>query len=515
MAQELLENKDYELAVPDPHAMIESLRAVGYTLSTAIADIVDNSVAASAKNVWIDMHWSGVNTSVTITDDGRGMIEEELKLAMRPGTQSPLTQRNPRDLGRFGLGLKTASFSQCRSLTVLTKTRKTPPAVRRWDLDYVKDHAAWRLLKTAADGSARQLSRLDGLSTGTVVLWGKLDRVVDHAPSTDDAAHQRFLAAINAVRDHLAMTFHRYLAGEATGYSKPLQIYINGNNDSNLVKPWDPFLRGSSATQRSPKERIGEGASAIEVQSFVLPHKDRLTDSEYESGAGPLGWSAQQGFYIYRNDRILLAGDWLGLGRHRTWQKEEHCRLARISVDLGNNQDFDWGLDVKKSTARPPALFRPRLIGLGEAARKRSKDVFFHRAQVGPNPQGGHPAPVHRPWKSVKRGGANSYAIDRSHKLVAAVLSRLGPMKTDVEVMLRLIEETVPVERIWLDVAEEPGGYAVPYEGLADSEIWSDLRRAHEMLKKSGIPSTTAAAFLSSSEPFNRYPALIQKLKEL
>src|SRR5262245_41445824 len=101
MAQELLDNKDYELADPDPHAMIESLRAVGYTLSTAIADIVDNSIAAAARNVWIDMHWSGANTSVAITDDGRGMTEKELSRAMRPGTQSPLEQRNPRDLGRF------------------------------------------------------------------------------------------------------------------------------------------------------------------------------------------------------------------------------------------------------------------------------------------------------------------------------------------------------------------------------------------------------------------------------
>lgn len=505
---------DYELAVPRPHAMIESLRSVGYTLHTAIADIVDNSIAASAKSVWVDFHWAGKGSTVGITDDGVGMTENVLTEAMRPGTQSPLAERSSRDLGRFGLGLKTASFSQCRSLTVTTKKTNRPHAVRRWDLDYVEQENEWRLLKAPAVEAESASAKLSFLNSGTVVVWSKVDRLVDDRPASDSLAHEHFLNLIGRVREHLAMTFHRFLSGVADGYSRPLRIYINGSTDENLIRPWDPFLRLHLATQPSPVETVGVGRSAIRVQPFVLPHKDRLSDAEFDQGGGPLGWSAQQGFYIYRNDRILLAGDWLGLGRNRAWQKEEHCRLARLSIDLANTHDFDWSLDVKKSSARPPAMFRERLTGIGETARKRSKDIFFHRGQVGPRPTGDTAPPLQRPWRSVRRRGSNTYAINREHPLVAGVLRRLGPLSEDVEALLRVLEETVPVERIWLDVAEEPGGYAVPYQDLDSSLVWRDLKKTFDILKMGGYSSSTAMQFLERTEPFNRYPELIVRLKE-
>jgi hypothetical protein len=273
-------------------------------------------------------------------------------------------------------------------------------------------------------------------------------------------------------------------------------------------------MRKFLATQPSPVETVGGDSTSITVQAFVLPHKDRLMDSEYTLGAGPAGWTAQQGFYVYRNDRILVSGSWLGLGRHRTWQKEEHCRLARLSIDLGNDQDFEWQLDVKKSSARPPTQFRERLAGIAESARKRSKDVFFHRGVVGPNPQGGIPPPKERPWKSNRRGNSTTYTVNREHPLVAGLMRKLGPFKDEVEALLRVVEETVPVERIWLDIAEEPGGYSVPYEGLPETVVKGDLQKTFEILKFSGFSTSTAVEFLKSTEPFNRYLHLVEKLKE-
>ncbi len=138
---------EYEIATPRPGALIESLRSIGYDLPTAVADIIDNSLTASARQVDIVFHWAGANSWICILDDGIGMPDRKLFEAMRPGSQNPLQTRSSNDLGRFGLGLKTASFSQARRLTVITKTTRGSIAVREWDLDYVEREDEWRLLK--------------------------------------------------------------------------------------------------------------------------------------------------------------------------------------------------------------------------------------------------------------------------------------------------------------------------------------------------------------------------------
>ena len=170
----------------------------------------------------------------------------------------------------------------------------------------------------------------------------------------------------------------------------------------------------------------------VRVQGYVLPHKDRLTEVDFERGGGPLGWIAQQGFYIYRNDRMLIAGDWLQLGRgNRQWAKEEQYKLARLSIDIGNSMDLEWSLDVKKSMARPPAALRSRLAGLAEGQRKRAKEVFVFRGNYGPRPEKGG-LNIERPWDSSVRAGRTVYRINRQHPLIRGVLERLGPLRAEV-----------------------------------------------------------------------------------
>ncbi len=514
MGDSVTTHEQFELAIPRPDALIESLRAVGYTLPTALADIVDNSIAAAATTIWITFHWAGAHSAITILDDGRGMTEGTLLEAMRPGTQSPLEERGPRDLGRFGLGLKTASFSQCRSLSVATRQRGARLAIRRWDLDYVEQHNEWRLLRGIEQEAQHYLTDLEGLSQGTLVIWRKLDRLVDGRPPTDDTAHESFQNRISEVKEHLSMTFHRFLSGKAQIVDQPLRIFVNGTSPEHLLAPWDPFLKDHPATQRSPLEILGQGQTQVRVQGFVLPHKDRLSDEQYQCAAGRRGWHAQQGFYIYRNDRVLVPGDWLRLGRSKAWQKEEHFRLARLSIDICNTQDFDWSLDVKKSTARPPDLIRDRLTDLAEGIRRQARHVFFHRGEVGTKPGGDHAFPFQRPWTATERGGHRIYRVNRGHPLVSGVFARLGPLKEDVDAMLRVVEETVPVERIWLDSAECPGGHAMPYEGLDEAVIWSDMRRTYELLRSGGCSTAAAIQYLRGMEPFNRYPHLADKLDE-
>jgi hypothetical protein len=503
---------EYEITAPRAAPLIESLRSVGYSLPTAVADILDNSITAHARRIWIDFHWAGQDSWVSIADDGDGMSEAVLAEAMRPGSANPLDNRKPDDLGRFGLGLKTASFSQCRKLTVWSKQAHGGVSGRCWDLDYVAKHDEWRLQKAGEAAGFKPFGHLGGLGSGTLVLWEQLDRAVDKSPTSSGEAHSRFLQLIEDVRSHLGMIFHRFLDGSAGGRRAPLKVFINGQTRSHEVQPWSPFeVVGGPAPKETPVERLNLGGHEILVSGFVLPHKDRLTDTQFLAGGGPQGWVAHQGFYIYRNDRIIVSGDWLRLGRTRPWAKEEHYKLARLSIDIPNVMDGDWSLDIKKSTAKPPASIRARLTDLADFVRKDARQVFVHRGHYGARPAAAE-AIVERPWTATNRAGRTVYQINRNHPIVAEALKRVGPLERELRPMLRMIEETVPVQQIWLDVAESPDDHALPYEGLDEAIVMSDLRIASEFLSRSITSRQGLRTYLLATDPFRRYPALVERV---
>lgn len=505
-------NDFYDLTNPNPRALVESLRSVGYSLPTAIADIVDNSVSAEASEVHINFHWAGSKSWISILDNGFGMSEAGLKEAMRPGTKNPTDIREPNDLGRFGLGLKTASFSQCRQVTVWSKEDNGEISGRKWDLDYVAQHNEWRLQKGFDHIEIQALEDLRISESGTLVLWEKLDRLVDDGHVDSEEAHQRFLSLIDEVKVYLSMIFHRLISGSGASRREPLKIYVNGSAPQHALSPWNPFeVSNVTNSQESPVEIVNYLGHQITIKGYVLPHKDRLTEQEYVRGGGNRGWIAQQGFYIYRNDRILLAGDWLKLGRGRPWPKEEQYKLARLSVDIPNALDLEWSLDVKKSTARPPPKLRGRLTGLAEKIRNDAKKVFTHRGEYGPRPA--NPTlVVEKPWESKERGGHIVYRINRMHPLVKGVSKKLGPLNAEVESLLRLVEETVPVQKIWLDTAESQLDHAIPYEGIDENLILEDMRRTYEFLRQTFKDPNSVRSYLSATEPFNRYPDLLNKL---
>ncbi len=490
--------QSYELAPPPAHGMLESLRGVGYSTAAAVADIVDNSIAASASSVWIRFAFLGPDSWLTITDDGTGMDEQGLRLAMMLGTANPNHVRAPSDLGRFGLGLKTASFSQCRCLTVASRTDGTT-TIRRWDLDYVSSVNEWRLLPNCRPGSARLLDHLDGKKSGTVVVWEGLDRVTAGMGSNDPSSENSFLAAMELVERHLAMVFHRYLDGP----QPRLRLFINGAR----ISAWDPFLSDHPATQSSPVETIWSSHGPIELQGFVLPHKDNLTESEFATGSGANGWTAQQGFYVYRNQRMLVSGGWLGLGAPRLWTMEEPFKLARLMIEFQNTDDHEWDIDVKKSVARPPRWLRPRITELAETIRGRARRVFAHRGSYGKRPSVAELQPA---WLGVTSPGSTAYRINRKHPIVARALEVGGEA---IEDMLRVVEETVPVQRIWLDTVErgeiqkEAFSEAVPLEVEALAK-----RMLQHLTGKGGMTRAVALATLSGSEPFQIYPSLMNAL---
>jgi hypothetical protein len=478
--------------------MMEALRGLGYNTSTALADIVDNSIAAGATAVEIDFSWeSGGTSTISIIDDGTGMTPSELDIAMRLGERNPLDVRGAHDLGRFGLGMKTASFSQCRRLTVATR-RPGDFSCLRWDLDIlaISRDDGWYLLEGPSEGSERFLLPLEERSHGTIVLWEKLDRIV-----TAGFTEQDFLDLMDKVQQHLAMVFHRYLEGP----HPRLQIFINGRS----VVPWNPF---HLATWSSPVERILTDAGMVEVQCHVLPHRDRLDASEYERAGGPEGWTAQQGFYVYRNQRLLVAGSWLGLGQGRSWTKEEAHRLARIRLDIPNSADAEWKIDIRKSTARPPVSIRSRLIRLAEDARSRARQVFAHRGQ--PVRSGVH-VPVAQAWRTEHFSGGMRYRIDSDHPAVRAVLDEAGPLSPQIHAMLRVIEETVPVQRIWLDTTEGKDVPRTGFSGNLSSEVLAVLEVMYRnMVTRKGMLPDMAKELLLRTEPFQEYPELVLGLPD-
>jgi len=500
--------RDIDEAPPSPSAMIESMRAFGYSLPTAIADLIDNSITAGACRVWVHFEWNGRDSFVTISDDGSGMTEERLRDAMRLGSRSPLEQRDQNDLGRFSIGLKTASLSQCRRLTVASWVNGHDAAIRCWDLDYLSQPGVdgWNLLRRAASGSERRLEPAKKTRSGTVVLWELLDRVVGDAEVSDAAAQNRFLQAVRGVEEHLAMVFHRYIAGS----SPALRIYLNTDDDANHVQPWDPFLEGHVATISTPEEVLSLPEGTVRVRGFVLPHKDRLDPQVHRTAAGSAGWNSQQGFYVYRNRRLLVPGSWLGLGSPRSWTKEEHYKLARIQMDIPNTMDAAWQIDVRKSTARPPNSIRNRLRGLADAVRKQAREIYAHRGSYGPRSRS---EILTRLWQSATRQGLRCYRIDRRHPLVTTAME----LDQDhcISNLLRLLEETVPVQQIWLDAAEQPEDHAAPFEQVADSDVRRAIEHTYEALVAHERLSPRAAKdYLMGMEAFRDHQAIITALDD-
>ena len=392
---------DYDIVDPNPAALVESLRAFGYSTSTAVADLIDNSITAKAKNVWITFFWDGPESWIRIDDDGTGMSEHELVAAMRPGSRSPREERDPHDLGRFGLGLKSASFSQCRLLTVRTQSAGSR-AARAWDLDEVVRTSEWRLQRNLPGHTARVLNTVPDV-VSTSVLWERMDRVVDGRLPSDRRAQDQFLALQEGVEAHLAMTFHRFMARKA----KPLRLWMNGNR----IEPWDPFLVDEPATQKLPVDPVWYDGKRIPIQPYVLPHHSKISESTHRRASGPRGWNAHQGFYVYRNQRLLLPGDWLGL----PFQKEEHYKLARIQVDLPNSMDESWHIDVKKAVARPPGALKPDLDRIARATREVAAGVYrFRGKQLARSADG----PYAMVWQQRVTRDRVHYVINRQHPLV-------------------------------------------------------------------------------------------------
>lgn len=422
---------------PKASAMIEAMRDIGYSLESAIADIIDNSITAHANQVDVRFGWHKGKPWIGIIDNGDGMSRESLREALRPGTRNPLESRSKDDLGRFGLGLKTASFSQCRRLTVVSR-REEFESTGRWDLDHVAKTDRWTLL-SPSEAEVTLLPCIDELgSKGTLVLWEAIDRI--EFDGHDERGHQQLNEQMALVTEHIGRIFHRFISGER-GLSK-VAMRVNKVD----VEAFDPFNERNVATQLLQEERVITRTGDVLMQAYVLPHHSKVSQQEYQRMAGAEGYLRNQGFYVYRNRRLIIWGTWFRLA-----PQEELTKLARVKVDIPNTQDHLWAIDVRKSRAKPPASVRIRMKQIVERIRSSAKRPYTHR---GVTVSVGSAAAV---WQRRAFNDAVRYEVNHDHPLVAELRSDLGgEARARFDAILKMVGEAFPAAVFFSDYATNP-----------------------------------------------------------
>lgn len=475
---------------PYAPTLIESTRAIGYSLEAAVADIIDNSVAAGAKNISISF-FPIEQAYISILDDGCGMNEKEINTAMQYGSKNPADVRDVKDLGRFGLGLKTASLSQCKVLTVVSKQGNSLEC-RRWDVDYVSKTGSWSLivLNKLEMNDLPHINDLKRFESGTLVIWQNLDRLKAGEINFSQCLGRK----IDSVRNHLALVYHRYLSGE-TGLIK---FTLSINEDP--VYPADPFLVKKSLQAMDDETLIIRGQKIL-VRPYILPHISRMSQDEIKTLGGVDGLRRQQGFYIYRNKRLLLWGTWF-----RMMRQGDLSKLARVQVDIPNTLDDLWTLDIKKSAALPPAEVRQNLAVIIKKIADCSKRTWTVRGHIETSDSSIHL------WNRCRtQQGGHYYEINRDHPIVLQLSSKSLDIQRMLNILLRQIETNLPLNQLYVDMNNDE--QIVNEQETNEQEALSSLRQMLEALQEQSARRVFLKTMLNI-EPFSCFPAIFEKLEK-
>jgi hypothetical protein len=524
---------DFEHAPPRT-TLLESLRGLGYSASTAAADIIDNAISAGAKNIWVmnDLVASVGDSYVAFADNGSGMSEERLREAMIAGSRDPRKTLAEGELGRFGLGLKTASLSQCRRLTVWSKSGGAKPSIRQWDLDRINEGQGWRLFnspQTQADkdhlANILQSTGLEKADSGTVVMWSNLDRFLELNEKADidldlleedGATNEQVMARkVQELLDHAARVFHRFLTPQG---GQPARLTISkrfADGTEYITPPWDPFLEtekfASSKTQYEAHQRVlkRQPGEAL-IKPIILPHRDQLPDETWNMLGGQSSLISLQGFYVYREERLIHIGGWLDLD----YAPDDHYKLARVAIFLSNTADAQWKVPVDKSSVQIPASALKALQQIARAARRKAQDVYRGRKGGPRGPGKGDGKAIVPIWKEVRHDDdgrrRTSFRVNRSHPLVKAVAK--DPKA--IGALLGAIEDGVPYPDIRIAMSERDGGVV----GITDIPTSVEqLRMAIEIVKAVGETPCLALKRISETvAPFDahEYREAVSRLRE-
>ncbi len=384
---------------PGARRMMESLRHMGYDYSTAVADLVDNSIVAEASEIRIDIipkQDSRMDiipklqvyhpAAIVISDNGHGMNADELQEAMRFGSEQIYSLS---DLGKYGLGLKTASLSQCRIMTVSSKTRGKKRHLMRWDIDRVFETNEWNLIEIEENEletwEKEAIDRNQIGEYGTTVIWEDLE-ALPLLSSNNPHEREKFLSnMMDELGGHLKMVFHRFIQGSVTGHRK-LNIFLPG--DDKPLTAWDPFCRNETTKeleilrlQVAYEKKDDSKKVDLTISPFILPRVDEFSTREASGVAsGPKNWNQQQGFYFYRNNRLIQAGGW---NRIRTI--DEHTKLLRIAVDFPGELDEILSINITKMKAFMPLEIRNMIETSVIAWVKLARSRYDHNIESKPD----------------------------------------------------------------------------------------------------------------------------------
>jgi len=419
---------------PEPKSHIKTLMRIGYDFNSAIADIIDNSITAKAKKINIICPPETDNPFLTIVDNGIGMEPEELIQNMRIGCKDPNQKRDAGDLGRFGSGMKTASFSHARRLTVISHKKGKKIAAACWDIDEIEEKNAW-CLRELNEKDIKDLEHLDKeliKGVGTQLIWEKIKKFEETDHNNSKNSIETSMVDLNK---YLALHFHKFLQGP-----NKINIYVQKLQ----VEPVDPFLTTKKGYQEGPTDETFVKGGKLQIKSHTLPHHSNLTQSEIDSIGGMEEIYKGQGLYIYRENRLIIAGGWMGLSR--TYQLG---KLARIEINIPSGLDDDWSTDVKKSSLQLPQKIKNRLKNLIQQPIKKSKRTYNFR---------GKKEEAGEYWKIIETRDKNTiYQIDTGNNELIKI-AKETPKKniSNLKEYLKNLAKNLPINHIHSKVSSDP-----------------------------------------------------------
>lgn len=337
---------------PDAKRLIFGLRDTGYNVKTATADIIDNSIAAEADQIRVEIVLRSDGRKVVyFGDNGKGMDDAGVRRAMRYGAPE---RENRESLGKFGLGLKTASSSVCLRYTLVSRNSESGELSKlAWDLEHVAQREKWEMLQEPVTADEREAFDEMCGTTGTLVIWEKCDRILTKEYEPGSAQERAAISRLaENLAKHLSLVFHRFLDKTDTR-ERNIEIFIN----QSPVVPWNPFYPARSdqvlAEQKQVLEvELPDGSEDIaRIRAWILPHRSDMTKDEEKTHARIA--NRAQGFYVYREGRLIQDGGWMDV----FGVPEPHYSLLRIEFDFGHKLDDAFRIDVKKSRI----LFHPEL----------------------------------------------------------------------------------------------------------------------------------------------------------
>lgn len=411
-------------------ALLNGIRSIGYSFSTAVADIIDNSISAYATDINVFSDPLAEIPYFCILDNGCGMNAKKLDNAMLPGSDREDVEESEQELGRFGLGLKSASLSQCREFTVATKKYGKIRSMS-FDLDIIEKENRL-MLKQLSDMEISllpQIEKLKAYETGTLVIWTKFDKIEELAKDFETS----FRNVVAESKKHVELVFHRYY--------DDINIFYN----TKRIERRDPFLLNSQGRQQTGRtSMIKVDDSIITVIPYTLPFAKTITPEEKALLGNPKSIYDDQGFYLYRNKRLISWGNWMRMGI-----RSELNKLARVQVDIPSSLDSVWALDVKKSSAKIPDKIKDQIKIAVEDSIVRSKRTVK-------NPGVKEASPVHTVWNRInEHDGKCRYEIDRDNPLIKGFINIIDDEAAEVfEMVLSQLETCIPKYRIHNDVID-------------------------------------------------------------